>query len=187
MSKNQKIALAISAVNLLLILLLPPFDQYSIAKSKIPVFAGFHFVLNPDQHSVINSGVLTLEVIVVLINTGIAWLLLKDRPPSATRRKIRLQNATLVVTGINLVVILLFPPFESVFELTNAAIPTLEGFYFITTRHPHHTIVTALLYLEEIFILINGALFWLLFKERRQLTPEDVYALAGQVRPKNGR
>jgi Trk-type K+ transport system membrane component len=124
-------------------------------------------------------------VIVLLINIAVAWLLLRDRPPGAPpRRRAAFQNAVLVITAVNLIVMLLFPPFESVFAVTNAALPNFEGFYFIFSRKPSHTIVTTVLYIEVIFILMNGCLFWLIFKERRpgQLTPEQIQALSAHLR-----
>lgn len=181
MNRSQVIALAIAAANLLLILLFPPFDQYSIANSKVPVFAGFNFAFAAVPSSQINTGVLWLEVIVVLANAGIAWLLLRDRPASATGRlRIGFQNAVLIITGVNLVLMLLFPPFESVFAVTNAALPNFEGFYFIFSQKPNHTIVATILYIEVTFILVNGGLFWLMFKQRSsgQLTPEQIQALS---------
>lgn len=180
-NRNQTIALAIAAANLLLVLLFPPFDQYSIANSKVPVFAGFNFVFGALPSSEVNTSVLWLEVIVVLANAGIAWLLLRDRPVNETSRiRMGLQNAVLIITGVNLVLMLLFPPFESVFAVTNAALPNFEGFYFIFSQKPNHTIVTTVLYIEVIFILINGGLFWLIFKQRRstQLTPGQIQALS---------
>ena len=90
----------------------------------------------------------------------------------------RNQALTLVIAAANIVVMLLFPPFESVYAITQATIPTFEGFYFIFARHSDQVIVTTILYLETFLILINGALFWLLFREVKQkvLTPEEVYA-----------
>ena len=174
----------IAAVNLLLVLLFPPFDQYSIASSKVPVFAGFNFAFAAPPASQVNTGVLWLEVVVVLANAGIAWLLLRDKPAAAGRRKLNFQNGVLVVTGVNLVLMLLFPPFESVFAITNAALPNFEGFYFIFSQKPTHTIVTTLLYVEVVFILANGALFWLIFKERRpgNLSADELRALSAHYR-----
>jgi len=186
-NRYQLIAVGIAAINLLLIFLFPPFDQYSIASASVPVFAGFHIAFSPPAYGEINISVLTLEVLVVLINAGIAWLLLRDKVPATTGRKFGLQNATLVAIGVNLVVMLLFPPFESVFALTKATLPSFEGFYFIFSRQPNHTIVTALLYIELVFILVNGALFWLIFNDRpRPPTHDEVFALAAQMRSKGG-
>jgi cytochrome c-type biogenesis protein CcmH/NrfF len=182
-NRGQIIALAIAAANLLVILLFPPFDQYSIASSKVPVFAGFNFAFAAPPSSQVNTSVLWLEAIVVLANAGIAWLLLRDRPAHATSRvRIGFQNAVLIITGVNLVLMLLFPPFESVFAVTNAALPNFEGFYFIFSQKPNHTIVATMLYIEVIFILVNGGMFWLMFKQRRsaQLTPEQIHALSSR-------
>jgi hypothetical protein len=187
MNRNQLFALVIAAANLVVILLFPPFDQYSIANSRVPIFAGFAFVNSPDQYSVINTGVLLLEVLVVAINTAIAWLLLSGRASARGERRMSYQNAVLLIVAFNLVLVLLFPPFESVFAMTNAAIPTFEGFYLILTRHPNHTIVSTLLYLEVIFVLVNGAMMWLMFRERRQMTPEEAYALANTLSAKTAR
>ncbi len=186
MNQYKKIALVIAAVNLLLILLFPPFDQYSIASSRLPVFAGFHFALAPPPMSQVNTNVLWLEVMVVLINAGIAWLLLRDDPSSAKRSKLGYQNAALVFTGINLVLVLLFPPFESVFAITNATLPTFEGFYFIFNQKPSHVIVTALLYIEVIFILVNGGSLWLIFapKTGQELAAQQMQTLADAMRKK---
>jgi len=81
-------------------------------------------------------------------------------------------------------VIMLFPPLESVFALTNAALPSFEGFYFIFNKRPDHTIVTTLLYLEVIFILVNAGLAWLIFRQRKTgaLSPEEARALAIELR-----
>jgi len=182
-NRNQIIALAAAIANLIALLLFPPFDQHSIASAKVPVFVGFNFVFSPLPYSQVNTSVLVLEVIVLLVNTGVAWLLLRDTPPVATQpRRIGFQKAVLVVTGVNLLIMVLFPPFESVFAVTNAALPNFEGFYFIFSQKPNHTIVTTVLYIEVIFILINGALFWLIFKERRtkRLTPEQIRALSAK-------
>jgi len=179
MHRIQLFALAFGAANIVFVMLFPPFDVDSIASAQMPVFGGFDFYFNRNQHMVVNTGVLFLESFVVLINAGIAVLLLRTKKSEVTRRRVSLQNATLLVVAVNLVVIILFPPFESVFAMTKASIPTFEGFYFIFARQANHVIVTALLYVEVFFVLINGALFWLIFRENKPaaMTPEEAYAL----------
>lgn len=188
MNKNQAIALAVAAANIVFIMLFPPFDIHSVARTPMPVFGGFDFYFNRNQYMVVNTSVLILEVFVVLINAGIAWLLLRTEKVEVTQRRISLQNATLIVVAINLVVIVLFPPFESVFAITQAALPTFEGFYFIFARQTNHVIVTTILYLEVFFMLINGALFWLIFRDKKQgvLTPEEAYKLMMEMRKRGG-
>jgi len=185
MNRNQAIMLAIVAANIALILLFPPFDIYSIASSGVPVFGGFDFIFDRSQYMVVNGGVLYLELFVVLINAGIAWLLLQPAKDGAKHR-LGAQNAILIFVAVNLVVVMLFPPFESVFTLSKAALPNFEGFYFIFARHPDHVIVTSILYLEALLVLINGALFWLIFRKKKteNLTPEQAYALMMELRSK---
>ena len=188
MNQHQAIALAIAAANILLIALFPPFDAYTIAKTQIPVFAGFYFCLGRGEHMIVNDNLLFIELFVVLINACIAWLLLQTEKITVTRRRISLQNATLLVVAVNLVVIVLFPPFESVFAITQAAIPTFEGFYFVFARQANHVIVTAILYIEVFFVLINGAIFWLIFRDRKQAapTPEETMKLMAEMRKRGG-
>lgn len=184
MNRNQSIALALAVANMLLITLFPPFDQFAIAASKIPVFAGFYFILSPPQLGVINADLLAIETVVVLANLAIAWLLLRKRPAGPARRSLGLQSAALIFTGVNLVIMLLFPPMESVFALTKAAIPTFEGFYFIFSHKPVHVIVDTLLYIEVTFILANGALMWLIFRERRPPDEKELAAAMRQLKKK---
>jgi hypothetical protein len=188
MSRNQILAIAIAAANIVFILLFPPFDAYSIANAQLPVFAGFNFYFSHDQYMLVNTSVLLLELIVVLINAGIALLLLGTGKAEVKRRRISLQNATLIVVAINLVVVMLFPPFESVYVITKAAIPTFEGFFFIFARQSNHVIVSTILYLEVTFVLVNGALFWLIFRQKKQtaLTPEEAYKLMMEMRKRSG-
>jgi hypothetical protein len=188
MTKKQAIALAIAAVNLALILLFPPFDAYSIASAQVPVFAGFNFFLSRTQYMVVNSDMLFIEIFVVLINANIALLLLGKKKALVKRHRVSMQNASLIIVAVNLVVIILFPPFESVYSMTKAAIPTFEGFYFIFARQSGHVIVSTILYLEVFFVLINGALLWLIFRERKAvaLTPEEAAKLIRQIRRQGG-
>lgn len=176
MNRNQSIAFAVAIANILLITLFPPVDQFSVASANIPVFAGFYFILSRPPLSLINVDLLVIEIVVVLVNLAIAWLLLQNKPAISRRLRLSLQNASLLFTGVNLVLMLLFPPMESVFMVTKAAIPTFEGFFFIFAQKPAHVIVDTLLYLEITFILINGALLWLIFKERKPPTADEIRA-----------
>jgi hypothetical protein len=187
MNRNQAIALAIAAGNLVVMLLFPPVDVYSLAKSQLPVFGGFQYAFGRDPFTVVNSGMLALEAIVILVNASIAWLLLQPRRTYG-RRRIGYQNATLIAVAVNLVLLVLFPPFESVYAVTQATLPTFEGFYLIFARQPNHVIVTPILYLEVIFVLVNGALFWLLFREKapEAVTAEEAQALMREIRKRGG-
>jgi hypothetical protein len=188
MNRNQAIAMIVAAANVALIALFPPFDAYSLGKNQLPVFGGFYFYFGRNNSMIVNSSLLVLELFVILVNAAIAVLLLRSNKLLVKRRSLSLQNATLVFVAINLVVILVFPPFESVFALSNAAIPSFEGFYFIFARQQNHVIVTAVLYIEVIFVLINGAIFWLIFRDKAESvpSPEEAAKLMMALRRRGG-
>lgn len=173
MNRGQRIVSAATAINLAVILLFPPFDSHSFSNPYAPIFAGFQFAFGAPPNESVNASMLFLEAAVILINASIAWLLLQDRKHAIQPRKTGYQKATLLMVAINLVLILLFPPFENYREVTLAILPSFQGFYFIFVHPPGMTLVGTLLYLEAIFVLVNGAIFWLLFRPQREVTPEE--------------
>jgi len=184
MNRQQAIAIAIAAANLILVLLFPPYDYLSFERANVPTFGGFHWFFGVHPNQAVNGDFLTLEVIVVLINTGIAWLLLRGRltPPGLFGN--RYQKAVLTLVAVNLLVILLFPPFENYLAITKAALPTFEGFYFLFGDNAQRQIVTTILYIEVALVLVNGGLLWLFFKDRgrEKLSAAQIKALAGKLR-----
>lgn len=164
MTSKQKILLLLSAFNLLVVFLFPPFDDMAMSSHGAGTFAGFYFAFQGAQHLQVNSSFLYLEVAVVLINLAVLWLLtLEDR--RRKRKRFNFRKAAMLLIVVNLVGVVLFPPFEYVGNMTNAMIPTFEGFYFIFAHPPYRAIVTPVLYLEVFFILINGGLMLLAFRE----------------------
>lgn len=148
-----------------MLLLFPPVDTYSFTDIKAPFFAGFHFAWSLRVNETVNWNVLFLEMVVLLVNVAIAWLLLRDKKnPSRAKKHFDYQNAILLTVAANLTVILLFPPFQYAYAMTKAVLPSFQGFYFIFQAGPMLSIVTPLLYLEVMFVLFNGAILWLLFK-----------------------
>lgn len=182
MSKIQKILLGLTAFNLAIVFLFPPFDDYSVSNNGAAIFAGFLFIFSKASNVAINSALLYLEVMVVLINLGILWLLTTENSRRKSTKKINFRKAAMVLILLNLVGVLLFPPFEYVSNMTRAVIPTFEGFHFIFTHPPYRTIVTPILYLEVIFILINGGLMLLAFREgKAEMTPEQTVAYMAKM------
>ena len=173
MSRAQKILMILTAFNLALILLFPPFDDYSVTSNDVAIFGGFQFIFSRSANSVINSSFLFLEVAVVLVNASIFWLISLENAAKNDKKKFSYRKATLMLVAANLAGILLFPPFEYISNMTRAMIPTFEGFYFLFAHPPYRVIVTPILWLEVIFVLINGGLLLLAFKENRVLR-EDV-------------
>ena len=180
MNQKQKITLWVGFFNLVFLMLFPPFDSLSIAGANTLVFAGFSFVFSHSATEAINTDVLFLEMVVLLVNIGVAWLLFHDEKQQASpQRRFNIQNAVLIVVAINLTVILLFPPFENVVDLRSLDTSEFQGFYFIFTADPMHAIITSVLYEEVVFVLFNGALAWLFFRKdnSKELTPQETREL----------
>ena len=185
MNRPQRNALLIAAVNLLLVLAFPPYNYVSMLLGNIPTFDGFYFFFAGEPHRIVNTSFLALEVIVVLVNAGIAWLLLGKSPlqhgqrPGGNAR----QRAVLALVAINLALILLFPPFEIFSAVTKAALPTFEGFYFVFGDNPLRQIVSSVLYIEVALVLINGGLLWMFFQDKTQqeASTEQLSGLAQRI------
>lgn len=186
MNNAQRIALILAVTNLALLLVFPPYDYVSLQHGNIATFDGFYLVFGVHQNRVVNANFLALEIMVVLINSCIALLLLRKpllrqvRRPGGNSR----QRAILALVAINLVLALLFPPFEYFSAITKAALPTFEGFYFVFGDNSLRQMVTPILYLEVALILINGALLWLLLRDKtpEEISAEQARALAQRVR-----
>jgi hypothetical protein len=170
LSKTQKILLALTVLNLVIVFLFPPFDDQSVSNNGASIFAGFLFVFDTPHNFLINSSLLYLEVAVVLINLCILWLLTTENARRQKKKRISFRKAAMGLIGFNLIGVLLFPPFEYISNMTHAIIPTFEGFYFIFSHPPYRVIVTPVLYLEVFFILINGGLMLLAFKDNSSET-----------------
>jgi len=182
MNRTQTVALAVTLVNLVLILLFPPFDYLGIPRGSVPTFEGFSFFFSRGPSRLVNTSFLYLEIFVVLTNGTIAWLL--GSPTREATRGFDYQRAVLIAVAINLVVIMLFPPFENFDKITKATLPSFDGFYFVFGDNTKRVIVTAILYLEVIFVLVNGAIFWLLLKDRgrEQLSANEIRRLSTELK-----
>jgi hypothetical protein len=112
----------------------PPALRFHFPRGKHSLSAAI-LRLGP-ANALLNRNFLTLEVIVVLINAGIAWLLLRDGTTGAGRHISRGQRGVLWLMALNLVLILLFPPFENYYAINKAALPSFDGFYFLRRQCP---------------------------------------------------
>ena len=186
MNTAQRSALLVATLNLLLVLAFPPYDYVSMLLGNIPTFDGFYFALAGEPHRIVNRSFLALEVIVVLLNACIALLLLRDAPAKGARVSggNTRQRMVLGLVALNLVLALLFPPFEMFSAVNKASLPTFEGFYFVFGDNPMRQIVTSILYIEVALIVINGALLWLLFRDKTEaeISAEQMRELAQQLR-----
>lgn len=165
--------MALAVINLVLVALFPPYDYVSAARNNVPTFDGFYWLFSDVGGRKVNSNFQQIEYFVILLNAAIAWLLLRPKQQPAKDvtvtgeqgRKVDWQRVVLIGVAINLILVLLFPPMENFYAVTRAALPSFDGFFFVFGEHGARTIVTQLLYLEVIFVLVNGAILWLLFRK----------------------
>lgn len=189
MNKYQWITVVLAAINIALVALFPPYDYISAARNNVPTFDGFYWLFADVGGRKVNANFQQIEYFVILLNAAIAWLLLKTRkaakPDAANadgNRKVDWQRVVLIGVGVNLLLVMLFPPMENFYAVTRAALPSFDGFYFLFGEHGPRTIVTQLLYLEVIFVLVNGAILWLLFRKTpTQMTDAERSALAREL------
>ena len=184
MTRARALAVAFTLVNLVVLLLFPPYDYRSIQFGNVPTFDGFLFALGHHPNHVLNGSFLALEIIVVLLNLAIAWLLIGRRAAASAGLKVnRAQRGLLVVVAMNLLLMLLFPPFENYLAISKAALPTFEGFYFIFGDNSQRQIVTTILYLEIMVVLVNAGLLWLLLRDKSEGEQESerLAALASEM------
>jgi hypothetical protein len=86
-SRKKWVALIIALGNLALVYCFPPYDYLSIARGNIATFAGFSWRFDDHLNHVINTAFLSLEFFVILINLGIAWLILSSNQAATTHTK----------------------------------------------------------------------------------------------------
>lgn len=73
--------IAFLAINLVLIFLFPPFENYaSTTRLTGTYFDGFHFIFGDKWQRRFYVPLLYMEVLWVTINAGILWLLFRDHP-----------------------------------------------------------------------------------------------------------
>jgi len=113
MNKFQLTVLIAALANLALQLFFPPFDSQSLWRMGPASFDAFYPAFDAPVTATLNSGLLYLEIFTALINAVLAWLLLQDAPEQPSRPRVRWQNVLQWLVIANLLLILLFPPFES--------------------------------------------------------------------------
>src|SRR6266849_2359625 len=133
MNKFQLTVLIAALANLALLLLFPPFN------------------------ATLNSGLLYLEIFFVLVNAVLAWLLLQGAPQEPSRPRVRWQSVLQWLVIANLLLILLFPPFETQPDRA------FEGFRFALSGSVQRGIFLPFLFLELFLLALDAAVLWLAF------------------------
>jgi hypothetical protein len=168
MNKYQRIAVIVMAVNILLMFLFPPFLDNPIRRGTLPSFDSFYPLMAAYGVRRIHSELLTLQVMFVVINGLVAWLLLDRGTVKGDIPEFRYTRAIGLFVAANLAVVLIFPPFESYSSLTKYQASTFDSFYFLLGDKRNRNIFIPILYLEVTLVVINAMIVWLLFNTVRR-------------------
>lgn len=162
MNSSQVTVLAVAAIGIILMLLFPPYDSMAMGRGA-PTFDAYYFVFDRQYNKTINSDLLFLQLGWVLLNASLGWLLLKNY--SRDTAMMSRRTAVLVFGVANLALLLLFPPFENYASSSRFSGTYFDSFYFLFGDKWQRRIYLPLLYLEVLYVLVNVALLWLLFRE----------------------
>jgi len=167
MNKYQRLIIVAALINVLLMLLFPPFLSQPLARGTLPGFDGFLPLLALFSGKPVFKELLTMQLMLVFINALSAWLALSAIKPDSQTPNSSLARGTLWFTLANLFLILAFPPYESHRTLLFGSSGGFEGFYFILENNFRRSIFWPMLYIEVTFLAINALGFFLLFSALR--------------------
>jgi hypothetical protein len=161
---NFQLTVLIAALaNLALLLLFPPFDSQPLGLTGAPTFDAFYPVFDWPVKGVINSGLLYLEVFSVLVNATLAWLLLQGPPQRPSMPRFRWQGVLQWMVVADLLLMLLFPPFETRPVEARLGERAFEGFAFVLSGSVQRGIFMPLLFMEFLLLALNATTLWLAF------------------------
>src|SRR3977135_1922090 len=157
MNKFQLTVLIAALANLALLRLFPPCTSQSLWRTGPASFDAFYPAFDAPVNATLNSGLLYLEIFFVLVNAVLAWLLLQGAPERPSRPRVRWQTVLQWLIIANLLLILLFPPFETQPDRA------FEGFRFALSGSVQRGIFLPFLFLELFLLALDAAVLWLAF------------------------
>jgi hypothetical protein len=157
MNKFQLTVLLAALANLALMLIFPPFNSQSMLRAGPASFDAFYPAFDAPVSATLSSGLLYLEVFFVLVNAVLAWVLLQGAPQQPSSPRVRWQNVLQWMVIANLLLILLFPPFETQPDRA------FEGFRFALSGSVQRGIFLPFLFLELFLLALDAAGLWLAF------------------------
>ena len=161
---NFQLTVLIAALaNLAVLLLFPPFDSQPLGLTGTATFDAFYPVFDWPVKGVVNSGLLYLEVFSVLVNATLAWLLLQGTPQRPSRPRFRWQSVLQWIVVADLLLILVFPPFETRPLEARLGERAFEGFAFALSGSVQRGIFIPLLFMELLLLALNATALWLAF------------------------
>jgi hypothetical protein len=163
-NRYQRLLIIVAIVDVLVILLFPPFNDVPLARGSLPNFSGFHPLISLWGVKPVATDLLSIQLFFVLANTLAAFLFLQGE----AGRNFGYATGIAWFTVVNGAIILLFPPFEPYPGMFRSAGSSFDSFNFILGNRVSRPIFVPLLYLECVFIAVNALTLWLLFNTVRR-------------------
>lgn len=162
MNRYQRLIVAATVINLLVVCFFPPFTDQPLAYGVKPSFDGFYPIISQLNNKPIHTELLTIQILFIIANAiwALAALQLTHREGTHNYRH---GLGISVFAAANLAVILLFPPFSPYSTALKESIASFDNFYFFFGSRSERPVFTPLLYIECIFVLINVLSIYLLF------------------------
>lgn len=163
MNKFQLTVLIAAMANLALLLLFPPYDSRPAGLLGQAGFDSFYFIFDAPANGIVNTGLLYLETLPVLVNAALAWLFLEGAPQRSSSPRVPWQRVLQWLVAADVLLIVLFPPFETRPLAAAFGDRALEGFDFVLSGGIQRGIFLPLLYMELSLLAVNTAALWLAF------------------------
>jgi len=162
MNRYSNLVLVGALANIMLLMVFPPFDVVTLTDRGVRLFDAFHPVFSVPPNRVVNADILFFAIYGVVGNALLAFVLLSRERPLAPR------HIVLIIAFINIMVVLLFPPFEAFPWAGRRTVGSFDGFYFAFGDKSGRSIFVPMLTIELIYVLINACAFWLLMGLRER-------------------
>ena len=162
MNKYQRLIITVAIIDLIIMVMVPPFADRPLSRSSLPSFDGFYPIFTKIGTQPIHRELLTMQVVLVLVNALIAWFALQ------IHRRTEFHNydygkAIFAFAGANILVMIAFPPFQPYASSLREATPSFDGFGFYFGPRSARSVFMPLLYIEIIFVVVNALSVFLLF------------------------
>lgn len=164
-----------AVLNLILILLFPPFRETSIVRGTFQNFDSFCWILSGDAR-LIHGQLLGMEAIFLISNALAGWLVMQHSGADAAR-PVQYNQGLAIFGAVNFGLVFSFPPFEQYSRLIRIAVPQFDAFHFMFGEWAGRALFVPMLYLECTLVAVNLLLLHLMFNAVRRRFP------AGQAQP----
>jgi len=184
MNKYQRLVIIVALIDVLIMLLFPPFNSRSLARGIPESFDGYFPILAALGDKPINTALLSIQLMFVGANALAAWLVLQTKVHHADIPSFRYAEGIGIFLVINLALIFLFPPFEPYQSLQKSAGSSFDSFYFVFGDRSKRPFYLPMLQLEVMWVVINALALWLLFnavKRNDDAAREKILALAASL------